>query len=73
MRLKLIARAVRPAPLSDMCSQVFENAAIANLGAICFVSDGKREERGFSGAAMRAPLFNRKIRILTDFQVRRIS
>jgi hypothetical protein len=56
-----------------MCSQVFENAAIANLGAICFVSDGKREERGFSGAAMRAPLFNRKIRILTDFQVRRIS
>jgi hypothetical protein len=28
---------------------------------------------GFSGAAMRAPPFNRKIRILTDFQVRRIS
>jgi hypothetical protein len=45
MRLKL----VRPAPLLDMCSQAVENAAIAKVWPICFVSDGKREETGFSG------------------------
>jgi hypothetical protein len=40
MRLKAAEAAVS--------SQVVENASIAKLGPICFVSDGKREE-GFSG------------------------
>jgi hypothetical protein len=54
-------------------AQVVElHAAIANVLAICFVRDGK-EGGGILAAAMRAPLFKRKIRILTDFQVRRIS